>query len=381
MTELPMTNIWSRRKTAGGVLSLNSVVATIKANTKRDSVTDINSMKFAYWDGKGRDWTNQSPQRQLVESCSGMIFAWPYSSFNKNTTQDMKTNDHKVRMKLTVWMAIRSQGTALWVKLDSMNMVKTSVVAEITSTTTRPDVYNCSWCITFMTYLKESFEMFENKMSWDGDDQMKEMGKRLMVTAETRLSYWFTGWHLTDSESEIEKKTRNPSWSATFFKRSTSKKRVDHGRWLTILVEFSCGGQIIINHIFLHSYFLPGIESVMTSSAVHCEINQVQRKRNLDDAHLVNFLHPHRPRFDNPCSAVEYRPSSSITRLMIINGKLQTDIRKRYHCIHDGCDKAYSKPSRLAEHERSHTGEVCHHKIQNYLSYSSPLASIQVWNM
>jgi len=48
MTELPMTNIWSRRKTAGGVLSLNSVVATIKANTRRDSVTDINSTKFAY---------------------------------------------------------------------------------------------------------------------------------------------------------------------------------------------------------------------------------------------------------------------------------------------------------------------------------------------
>jgi len=48
MTALPMTNIWSRRKTAGGVLSLNSVVATIKANTKKDSVTYINSMKFTY---------------------------------------------------------------------------------------------------------------------------------------------------------------------------------------------------------------------------------------------------------------------------------------------------------------------------------------------
>jgi len=179
MTELPITNIWSRRKTAGEILSLNSVVATIKANTKRDSVTYINSMKFAYWDGKGRDWTNQSPRRQLVESCSGMISAWLYSSFSTNTTQDMKTNDQKVRMKLTDWMAIRSQGTALWVKLGSMNIVKTSVVAEIASITTGLDVYNRSWRIIFMAYLKESFEMFENKMSWDGDDQNKRDGQEV----------------------------------------------------------------------------------------------------------------------------------------------------------------------------------------------------------
>jgi len=101
----------------------------------------------------------------------------------------------------------------------------------------------------------------------------------------------------------------------------------------------------------------------MTSSAVHYGINQVLGKRDLCDAHFVNFLHPHRPRFDSPCGVVEYRPSSSTTRLIIINGKLQTNTQKRYHCTHEGCDKAYSKPSRLVEHERSHTGEVCHHKI------------------
>lgn len=31
---------------------------------------------------------------------------------------------------------------------------------------------------------------------------------------------------------------------------------------------------------------------------------------------------------------------------------------KLYACTHAGCDKAYRKPSRLREHERSHTGEV-----------------------
>jgi general transcription factor IIIA len=32
--------------------------------------------------------------------------------------------------------------------------------------------------------------------------------------------------------------------------------------------------------------------------------------------------------------------------------------KRPYLCTHPGCSKAYSKPSRLAEHERSHTGEV-----------------------
>lgn len=31
---------------------------------------------------------------------------------------------------------------------------------------------------------------------------------------------------------------------------------------------------------------------------------------------------------------------------------------RKYACSHDGCLKSYTKPSRLAEHERSHNGEV-----------------------
>ena len=31
---------------------------------------------------------------------------------------------------------------------------------------------------------------------------------------------------------------------------------------------------------------------------------------------------------------------------------------RRFACLHPGCDKAYFKPSRLAEHELTHTGEV-----------------------
>lgn len=32
---------------------------------------------------------------------------------------------------------------------------------------------------------------------------------------------------------------------------------------------------------------------------------------------------------------------------------------RRFKCLHEGCLRAYTKPSRLAEHERSHTGNVC----------------------
>jgi general transcription factor IIIA len=43
----------------------------------------------------------------------------------------------------------------------------------------------------------------------------------------------------------------------------------------------------------------------------------------------------------------------------LINGQLKNRPKKRFHCTFEGCDKAYSKPSRLQEHQRSHTGEVC----------------------
>ncbi len=44
--------------------------------------------------------------------------------------------------------------------------------------------------------------------------------------------------------------------------------------------------------------------------------------------------------------------------LVIINGRLVKDIRRRYRCTFEGCEKSYRKPSRLEEHERTHTGEV-----------------------
>ena len=43
---------------------------------------------------------------------------------------------------------------------------------------------------------------------------------------------------------------------------------------------------------------------------------------------------------------------------VLVNGKLSLETKRLYSCTYDGCKKSYPKPSRLAEHERSHTGEV-----------------------
>ncbi|KAF8348279.1 transcription factor iiia [Amanita rubescens] len=55
---------------------------------------------------------------------------------------------------------------------------------------------------------------------------------------------------------------------------------------------------------------------------------------------------------------------------ILVNGVLVEKTKKRYKCTFSSCDKAYTKPSRLAEHERSHTGErpfVCDTCNKSYL--------------
>lgn len=34
-------------------------------------------------------------------------------------------------------------------------------------------------------------------------------------------------------------------------------------------------------------------------------------------------------------------------------------VKKRYKCTHEDCSAAFGKPSRLVQHERIHSGEVC----------------------
>jgi hypothetical protein len=62
-------------------------------------------------------------------------------------------------------------------------------------------------------------------------------------------------------------------------------------------------------------------------------------------------------------SESEYEPVSkpvagASRQPVIVNGKLLLNSRRIYQCTFHGCEKSYPKPSRLEEHERSHTGDV-----------------------
>jgi len=57
------------------------------------------------------------------------------------------------------------------------------------------------------------------------------------------------------------------------------------------------------------------------------------------------------------------KPITDAPRLpVIVNGKLLLNSKRVYKCTFDACEKSYTKPSRLEEHERSHNGDVsCSH--------------------
>ena len=75
---------------------------------------------------------------------------------------------------------------------------------------------------------------------------------------------------------------------------------------------------------------------------------------------LVIHLSSPSPSCDNDPAYTEseYDTAQLSDASIPISKKNRNNEKKRYVCAFEGCSKSYTKPSRLEEHERSHTGDV-----------------------
>ncbi|KAJ7287319.1 transcription factor iiia [Mycena rebaudengoi] len=107
----------------------------------------------------------------------------------------------------------------------------------------------------------------------------------------------------------------------------------------------------------------------MTTTVVQSVLGKRNRRPNQYVLHLASSPEP------GAASDSDFEPltqvaSTSKSLPILINGTLVASTKKRYQCTHPGCDKAYTKPSRLEEHERSHSGIrpfVCDKCDKSYL--------------
>ncbi|KAI0374296.1 hypothetical protein BV20DRAFT_961419 [Pilatotrama ljubarskyi] len=93
------------------------------------------------------------------------------------------------------------------------------------------------------------------------------------------------------------------------------------------------------------------------------------RKRKRQDSLVIHLSSP-APSCENDPTESEYDPGQASDAPAPLSGPSVPKRQKRYPCSFEGCTKAYSKPSRLAEHERSHTGDrpfVCATCNKSYL--------------
>ncbi|OBZ78722.1 Transcription factor IIIA [Grifola frondosa] len=111
---------------------------------------------------------------------------------------------------------------------------------------------------------------------------------------------------------------------------------------------------------------------LLTSSATTITL---RKRKNRDSEPFVLHLSSPSPscEFDPSQSESEYEPG---TISLVPSGPALVSSSKggrRYECTFEGCTKAYTKPSRLAEHQRSHTGDrpfVCATCNKSYLRES-----------
>lgn len=69
----------------------------------------------------------------------------------------------------------------------------------------------------------------------------------------------------------------------------------------------------------------------------------------------------------SPAAPARFASSPAVPQSILINGILTSTAQlptsggrvKKYACTHPSCLKAFTRPVRLEEHQRTHTGEVC----------------------
>lgn len=83
------------------------------------------------------------------------------------------------------------------------------------------------------------------------------------------------------------------------------------------------------------------------------------RKRKRRDSLVIHLSSPS-PSCENDPTYTESEYDSGQASDSPANATYASEAvsKKRYTCAFQGCTKAFAKPSRLAEHERSHTGDV-----------------------
>ncbi|RDX55997.1 hypothetical protein OH76DRAFT_1427399 [Lentinus brumalis] len=107
------------------------------------------------------------------------------------------------------------------------------------------------------------------------------------------------------------------------------------------------------------------IDLVASSSTV------TLRKRKHRDSLVIHLSSPSPSCENDPEHAEsEYDTGQASDTGAVTHGYSASSAKKRYACTYEGCTRAYAKPSRLAEHERSHTGDrpyVCSTCNKSYL--------------
>ncbi|KAI0361765.1 hypothetical protein OH77DRAFT_1444612 [Trametes cingulata] len=95
------------------------------------------------------------------------------------------------------------------------------------------------------------------------------------------------------------------------------------------------------------------------------------RKRKRQDSLVIHLSSPAPSCENDPtCTESDFDPGQASDAAGTTSRAPAPKRQKRYACSFEGCSKAYSKPARLAEHERSHTGDrpfICPTCNKSYL--------------